>query len=827
MIILDYAKYLAPIDLHFTKPTKPIEGIPVGNGNMGTLVWVDGSGSKLQFNFGRPDVFYMGSATTTWSNKSHTDGNPKVGHVEIGFSGSPFASICNQDLHVYDGYESVQGAEVSVRIVPWRDRDVFAIEITDNRAAPSAITVDLKQMQPDLTTNLYQRTATQAQQNKMLVLKQVISETCSTGMSVNDFYCASACVIAVQGRTATATDSQLTIPAAKGTFTITIGSAASMTPKEDVVELAVAEVKAALATTFNAIFDSNAAQWHDFWQKSFIYLPATHDQPFDESFVQHWLYYLYGMNTCNRGKYPIHANGGIFNVQDGWQYWGSMYWWFNSSRQTLTPVFEQANHPELADPYFSMLSRQFLRISQAAIQQWGAGKEAIYIQETFGFDGPEVLPDTIAADLKNTLVNNAGQSQALDKFRKSRSEWESRWSMGSGSAGYHTHLLYNTAEAAQWYWERYEYTGDLAWLKDRAYPMLKGAAELYRTHPLTKLEADGFYHANNLGWAETYRNGVRDGINDLASIRGIFPVAIKAAKLLNTDAELVPLWQDMLDKLAPYPTHATPQAMGVLQQAGEPVFAIGVGSHSSPGSDHDPRLMMVNVFDLVNTESKLTKPDEWQMAMNTLASLRQAKWIAMNKNEGASGGASPLARFCGEAARLGSAEWVKRCLVYQQSYWKTCKDAPTRWINRIREYNPEGGFALDWQQEATFSEGMSAALLQSGAAAPGGTPVIRVFPAWPKDMDASFSLRAKGDFLVTSMLKSGKVEFIEMTSLRGGPCTLRNAWGKQSVDLYRNNKESETLSVELLTFDTKKNENIVMVKSGTKPADFRVTLPQS
>jgi hypothetical protein len=236
--------------------------------------------------------------------------------------------------------------------------------------------------------------------------------------------------------------------------------------------------------------------------------------------------------------------------------------------------------------------------------------------------------------------------------------------------------------------------------------------------------------------------------------------------------------------------------------------------------------MMVNVFDLVNTESKLTKHDEWQMAMNTLASLRQAKWIAMNKNEGASGGASPLARFCGEAARLGSVEWVKKCFIYQQSYWKTCKDAPTRWINRIREYNPEGGFALDWQQEATVSEGMSAALLQSGAAAPGGTPVIRVFSAWPRDMDASFTLRAKGDFLVTSMMKSGKVDFIEVTSQRGGPCTIRNYWGKQSVDLYRNNKKSETLTDELLAFATKPGENIVIVKSGTKPADFRVTLPQ-
>ena len=806
MITMDYATYLAPIDLHFIKPTKPIEGVPLGNGKMGSLVWIDEAGSGLQFNIGRPDVFFSGSASTLWSNKSHTDGNSKVGHVAIGFQGSPFATTCTQDLHAYDGYESIQGSNVSARIVAWRDRDVFAIEITDNRSVPSPITVDLYRLLQTIVTGRYSNAATQSHQDSMLVLKQVFSEKCSTGITNNDFYCASACAVAVQGRAATATDRQLTIPAGKGTCTIYVSSAASMIPSDDVVAMATAEVKAALGTTFAAIFDSTVAQWHDFWKKSFIYLPATHNRPFDESFDQHWLYYLYGMNTCNRGTYPIHANGAIFNVQDGWQYWGSRYWWFNSSRQTLTPVFEQANHPELADPYFTMLSRQFPRINKAAIQQFDTAKDAIWIQEGFSFDGPEVLRDNKSEWPK----------------REARCGWESRWGGGTCSR-----LLYNTAEAAQWYWERYEYTKDLAWLKDRAYPMIKGAAELYRTYPETKLESDGKYHINNTSWAETYSDGVRDGINDLASVRGIFPVAIKAAKLLKVDAELVPLWQDVLDKLAPYPTNSTPNAVGVLQKGREPVFAIGIAGDSRVGSDHDPRLMMVSIFDLVNTESKLIKPDEWQIAMNTLASLKQAKWIAMNKSEGGNGGgASPLARFCGEAARLGSAEWVKKCFVYQQSYWKTCQDAPTRFLNRIREYNPEGGFALDWQQEATFSEGLSAALLQSGAASPGGTPVIRVFSAWPDDMDASFSLRAKGDFLVTSLMKAGKVDFIELTSQRGGPCTLRNYWGKQSVDLYRNNVKSETLFADLLTFATKNGENIVIVKSGTKPESFHATFPQ-
>ena len=412
MLNLDYAQYLAPIDLHFTQPTQPVKGIPLGNGKMGTLVWIDGTGSMLQFNFGRPDVFFRGSATATFSFTSRTDGNSKVGHVDIGFQGSPFASTCKQDLHTYDGYESVEGAGVSARIVPWRDHDVFAIEITDTRATPTAITVNLKKILPeDLVQGLYQRTSTLSQQGNMLVLKQVFSEACDTGMTVNDFYCASGMVVAVQGRTATATADLLTVPAANGTFTIYISSAASMEPAADVTALATAEMNAALATTFPAIFDSNVSQWHDFWQKSFIFLPAKHDLSFPDSPDQHWLYYLYCMNICNRGQFPVIANGAIFNVQDGWQYWGSMYWWFNSSRQTLTPVFEQSNHPELADPYFSMLTRQFPRNNKVANQHLGAGKDAIWIGETFTFDGPEVLPDSGPLPTRET-----------------RNMWETRWS---------------------------------------------------------------------------------------------------------------------------------------------------------------------------------------------------------------------------------------------------------------------------------------------------------------------------------------------------------------------------------------------------------------
>ena len=125
MITMDYASYLAPIDLHFTKPTKPIEGIPLGNGKIGSLVWIDQTGSSIHLNIGRNDVFYRGSATTTWTGDSHLDGNSKVGHIVINFPGNPFATKAIQHLDTYNGYERIQGQDVSAKIVAWEDKDVF------------------------------------------------------------------------------------------------------------------------------------------------------------------------------------------------------------------------------------------------------------------------------------------------------------------------------------------------------------------------------------------------------------------------------------------------------------------------------------------------------------------------------------------------------------------------------------------------------------------------------------------------------------------------------------------------------------------------------
>src|SRR5262249_51891791 len=47
------------------------------------------------------------------------------------------------------------------------------------------------------------------------------------------------------------------------------------------------------------------------------------------------------------------------------------------------------------------------------------------------------------------------------------------------------------------------------------------------------------------------------------------------------------------------------------------------------------------------------------------------------------------------------------------------------------------------------------ALCQSAPAGPGQAPVIRVFPAFPREWDAAFTLLARGAFLVSSSIEGG------------------------------------------------------------------------
>jgi len=80
--------------------------------------------------------------------------------------------------------------------------------------------------------------------------------------------------------------------------------------------------------------------------------------------------------------------------------------------------------------------------------------------------------------------------------------------------------------------------------------------------------------------------------------------------------------------------------------------------------------------------------------------------------------------------------------------------------------------------------------------------VIRVFPCWPKEKDASFtSLRAQGGFLVSAEQKAGKVVRLEITSTVGGRLRLLSPWTGKLIE--RDTGPGEKLEMNRLATMTK------------------------
>jgi hypothetical protein len=136
----------------------------------------------------------------------------------------------------------------------------------------------------------------------------------------------------------------------------------------------------------------------------------------------------------------------------------------------------------------------------------------------------------------------------------------------------------------------------------------------------------------------------------------------------------------------------------------------------------------------------------------------------------------------------------------------------------------EGGGSM--QYLGSCSDALQQALLQCLAPKPGGDPILRVFPAWPTEWDAAFQLLAKGGFLVTSSMRRGQIEFVEVRSQLGGECTLRNPWVSDGATLYRNGRRVEDLTGSLLKLPTRRDEILILVKKGSAPEQFKRTVPE-
>lgn len=756
----EHREIMSRSDLVYDKPVAtPDAGQPIGNGRMGTMVWTSPDAIHLQVN--RADVFAV--------NRDHqgdqfgaTDYCGGIANVVIHIGGQPFApfeSTFRQRLSLENAECMIESAGVQVRTFVSARSDVLVMEIDEQRAAPELLKITVSMLrQPEARTGKNLATTSFVEDRDRGVLLQRFQE--------REFYNASAIVVGVAGDDAamidqtSATSRTLVLPPMQGKRVVMISSAAAWKAEDDPAATAAALFDEAASKSVAKLREPHQKWWQDFWSRTFVDLSSDDGQA---QRAQRWRdLHLYYMASSSRGELPPKWNGSLFVTSGDQRQWGSQYWVW-TTEMLYFPLLA-ADAIDLTDPFFNMYVKQLPNCEKAARQRWGVA--GAYYPETTAFDGPTVLPDDVAVEFQDVLLGRKPHT-AMSPRAKTLCSFDSQLRATTtphkGRFSWISHVASSGSELAIHAWWRYRHTGDREWLRTHAYPLLRGTVEFYRH--LVKKEADGLYHLSGTHAHEDFW-GVKDSIMDLAAIQGTAPLAIRAAEILDVDSELRIQWKELLENLAPYPMGSDPQAKALSGGAlADDLWAAGfLGEIDGQNNPEDVWLTPVFPFEDWTLETRDPTSDHIVQKLLDLAPRHKSVLNGSGTNTAIR---TPIA-----AARAGRRDELPAILDRYSTVFSPLPNGMSLF---------EGPTAASVEHLGLLTTTLQDSLLQSVSPRPGEPEVISVFPAWPKNWNASFRLLARGGFLVSSKFDKGIVPFVEIESRLGEECRLRNPWDRPCV----------------------------------------------
>ena len=581
----------------------------------------------------------------------------------------------------------------------------------------------------------------------------------------------------------------------------------------------VAAVKQKLASAqrkgWTGLFKEHKEAWKSFWVRSLM-------ESGDDYLDNLWHLTMYYAKSSQRGKYPGRFINGLWNWNRDVQPWNFYFHW--NQQQIYWPL-NAAGHHELVHGY---LEYRFNSLPHAKRD----------VKDIFRGSGAVV----------SDVCERRGYNSASEFLN-------------------HTPV----AQIALDFWRQYRFTGDADFLKKRALPYILEAAYFFES--LFEKGGDGKYHAKEgagyEGWIK-----LKDVITELACAKALFCAVLEALEITGAEDSHAAKWREICHNLAPFPVikgredcfyeeHGlTKFKKGFFKgnaAFSDQILAAGFGIEENrmltskvsceenpanfgdicevirqlEASDTPPNALKedlkcydgifpgvecstvfpsgligiaqkgTGLYETAVNTAMLYAPDcmGWDPLPIVLARLglgRETRKIVDNWP-------SRWQFYCNGFGHYGTRDFFKAdgALKFRTALVRDAS-LPERKRENGKFRFPTWPFRhMGMESMSVLACAMNESLLQSYDG------IIRVAPAVTKGQNARFTLHAIDGFVVSSEIKNGRPAWISIRSLLGKGLRVENPWPKSYF--YKNGKKSGCSTQKIMEFPTQKSDALMFV----------------
>jgi hypothetical protein len=742
------SNYLSRHDIVYQTPAyEGFEGFPLGNGDLGGMVWNTSNGIEVQIN--KNDLF----------DQSHEESRSTLrggARLNIDFGAPVFDWIYLDD---FDGRLSLQNAEVTLKaktpfmennVISWvaTGKNVWCFQLkskcTDLLKDGTKIRVSLERWGGRAFPGWYgyfSKDTKSGLGNTKSLLKgnDLILEESFEGLH----FSAACRILDEESLPEIVSSNRLELKSKDKNSDRNINVIVSMVTSnesENPTKSAIELLDDFESQTIQQEKKIHRQWWKNFWEQSFVQL--------EDDYIEN-IYYLrrYLMASSSRGKFPVIFNGGLWTWNHDVRNWVTPHHW--NTQQQYWGLCAQ-NDCELMLPY---LNTYFNLIPKAEEHAKKRGAEnAILWAEPHDFFGSMTF-----------------------------------WERGD--------MLNNFTPASQiagLFWEYFQCTSDTVFLAEKAYPFMKKAAEFY----VKKLQWDSLKNEYFIFPSQPYENprsnNLRNPITDRNVIISNFTNCMNASRILNSDKVKIKEWQHILSNLWPIPYQTVPDEGEVIAHAWYPDGAIFPKieergkwlSHMSASTSAVFPANLVGI-DLTNTREYNAMVNMIRHRSPTVNAISPEPIVAARLGMGnevltmMKNGIRRLQHFP-QGLFYNIDHWYNLS-VYMDSLKKPDITAQRDYIYDERSHYPNKLPAKPFIQcglepQSIYGAAVNEMLLQSNEGK------IRVFPAVPDNWATTFKLLARGDFVVSSEIgEDGVIPGVYIESRKGNICRIVNPWSGSEV----------------------------------------------